>query len=334
MWKRWLNLILCCTITTGLLSGCAGFFRAERPAWRKQAELACLKSGAVKESTYLKRVNAIDGPGICGADYPMRVSALTADVTGSIPEATSLAVTDITPVATFGCPMVAAMERWMNEIVQPAAYARFGQGVLEIKTFGSYSCRGRNNQRGAPLSEHSFANAVDIAAFVLGDGRVVTVVGGWKGQSDEQGFLREVAMGACGIFGTMLAPGSNAFHYNHFHLDMARHNARNGHYCSPVVEVPPRPEFMPPDPAARSANARLEPAAPAERQVAATPYARTASPLDGQRIQTVPARKPPAKLPAYSPDPSILELPSDQEQEDFDPSQYDLTSSVKRRLPR
>lgn len=304
MVKRWINLSFCCLFVTGALSGCAGFFRAERPAWRKQAELACIKSGAVQENAYMKRVTAIEGPGICGADYPIKVAALTADVTGSVPEARSAAVTDVTPPAVFACPMVAAMERWMNEVVQPAAYARFGQGVLEIKTFGSYSCRGRNNQSGAPLSEHSFANAVDIAAFVLGDGRVVTIVKGWKGAEDEQGFLREVQMGACGIFGTTLGPGSNALHYNHFHLDMARHNARNGHYCSKVVEVPPRPELFVPDPSSQYPNQA--------------------------RIQTTPSR--PASLPVYKPDPSVTELPIEQEQEQFDPSQYDLTSSIKRRV--
>ena len=314
MWKRWINLSFCCVFVTASLSGCAGLFRAERPAWRKQAELACLKSGAVQESTYLKRVSPIDGPGICGADYPIKVAALTADVTGSVPDAKSAAVTDVTPAATFTCPMVAAMERWMNEVVQPAAYARFGQGVLEIKTFGSYSCRGRNNQAGAPLSEHSFANAVDIAAFILGDGRVVTVVKGWKGAEDEQGFLREAEMGACGIFGTTLAPGSNAFHYNHFHLDMARHNARNGHYCSPVVDVPPRPGILPPDPQAGY---------PAQAAIQSVPSRPSA---------VLPAYRKPAP-PAYQPDPDMVELPSDQEQESFDPSQYDLTSSIKRRLP-
>ena len=303
MMRRWFNLGVCCVFVTAALSGCAGAFRAERPAWRKQAELACIKSGAVQESAYMKRVNPIEGPGICGADYPIKVAALTADVTGSVPEARSAAVTDITPAGVFACPMVAAMERWMTEIVQPAAYTRFGQGVLEIKTFGSYSCRGRNNQSGAQLSEHSFANAVDIAAFVLGDGRIVTIVKGWKGADDEQGFLREVQMGACGIFGTTLGPGSNALHYNHFHLDMARHNARNGRYCSKIVEVPPRPGMMPPDPTGLYA---------------------------GSSIQTVPSR--PAPLPVYRPDPNVIELPVEQEQEQFDASQYDLTSSIRRKV--
>ena len=59
------------------LSGCGhGFFQAEREPWRAEAELACLKSGAVKEGPDLVRIDPIGGPGICGADYPLRVSAL------------------------------------------------------------------------------------------------------------------------------------------------------------------------------------------------------------------------------------------------------------------
>ncbi len=296
MLKRISYLFICCAIITGALSGCAGFRRAERPAWRKQAELTCLKSGAVTEDKYIKRANPIDGPGICGADFPLKVMAFTADVTGSVPDAHSSAITDITPPAVFACPMVVAMERWMAEIIQPAAYARFGEGVAEIKTFGSYNCRSRNNQSGAQLSEHSFANALDIAAFVLGSGRVVTVEKGWRGAEDEQGFLREVHMGGCGIFGTALGPGSNALHYNHFHVDMARHNAKGSGYCKPIVDVPPRID-------------------PLQAQMVLKP--------------SIPIYKPTA-LPVHKPYPSEDMNADEQEQEEFDARKFDLTPSQSR----
>ncbi len=48
----------------------------EREAWRGEAEIACLNSGAVKERPERVRISAINGPGMCGADYPIRVSAL------------------------------------------------------------------------------------------------------------------------------------------------------------------------------------------------------------------------------------------------------------------
>jgi hypothetical protein len=60
------------------LAGCGkGLFQsAERAPWRAEAELACLKSGAVRESPDLVRINPISGPGSCGADYPLKVAAL------------------------------------------------------------------------------------------------------------------------------------------------------------------------------------------------------------------------------------------------------------------
>ena len=60
------------------LAGCGrGFFQsAEREPWRTEAEIACLKSGAVKENADLVRINPISGPGICGAEYPLKVAAL------------------------------------------------------------------------------------------------------------------------------------------------------------------------------------------------------------------------------------------------------------------
>jgi Extensin-like protein C-terminus len=59
------------------LAGCGhNFYDGEREAWRREAEIACLNSGAIKESPARVRISAISGPGMCGADYPIRVSAL------------------------------------------------------------------------------------------------------------------------------------------------------------------------------------------------------------------------------------------------------------------
>ena len=67
---------LACSFVLVSLSGCGhGFFQAEREPWRAEAELACLKSGAVKEGPDVVRIEPISGPGMCGADYPLKVSA-------------------------------------------------------------------------------------------------------------------------------------------------------------------------------------------------------------------------------------------------------------------
>jgi hypothetical protein len=135
-----------------------------------------------------------------------------------------------TPVTNLGamrCPLARTFAQWVRESVQPEAERRFGIAVRRIESFGTYSCRPVNGQAGARLSEHAFANAVDIAAFVLADGRRVTVLDGWNGEDEDAGaFLRAVHRAGCRRFSVGLGPDSDAFHRNHLHFDLGR-----GPYC-------------------------------------------------------------------------------------------------------
>jgi hypothetical protein len=111
--------------------------------------------------------------------------------------------------------------------VRPAAKQYLGADVVRIETMGTFNCRNIYGGRSGKLSEHAFANAVDVSAFVLRDGRRVSVLSGWNGSSEERAFLRRLHQSACKRFGTVLGPDYNAAHANHFHLDMAR-SMRNG----------------------------------------------------------------------------------------------------------
>jgi len=173
---------------------------------------------------------------------------------------------EVKPAATLACPIVSALDRWFANAVQPAARKWFSQPVVEVKQISAYSCRGMNGQAGAPISEHAFGNALDIAAFVLADGHRITVKGGWNGSPEEQGFLRDVQAAACDQFTTVLAPGSNQFHYDHIHVDLMRRasgrricqpgavdgevvasRARgNTRYASRPIEPPPTRRYDPP----------------------------------------------------------------------------------------
>ena len=113
--------------------------------------------------------------------------------------------------------------------MQPAAQRWFGARVVEIKQISAYSCRGMNGNPNAHISEHAFGNALDIAAFTLADGRRITVKDGWRGMPEEQGFLRDVQAAACQQFNTVLAPGSNRYHYDHIHVDLMRRASRRRH---------------------------------------------------------------------------------------------------------
>jgi hypothetical protein len=213
------------------LSGCSIASKPQRPAWRTQAENACIAERRVRPSAYVQIADELDGPGICGLTRPIKVTALQGG-----------AVT-FNARATLDCPMVAELDQWLADVVQPAAQARFGQNVVQINSMGSYACRGMNNQRGAPLSEHSFGNALDIGGFVLADGRQISIVRDWtRGDEQTRAFLMDVHGGSCQHFSTVLAPGSNPFHYNHIHVDLAMHGRGGRHICKPTpheIAAPP-----------------------------------------------------------------------------------------------
>jgi hypothetical protein len=210
------------------LAGCGLFRFEQREPWRTQAEEACLAQRLVQPTAYMSRSQKIDGPGACGMDYPFKVSAFSGGSVG------------LKSRVTLACPIIPQIDAWLEAYVKPAAMLYFGVPLADIKA-GSYSCRPRNNQSGSKTSEHAFGNALDVMAFVLTDGREITVVKGWKGDPAEQDFLREVFVGACQHFTTVLAPGSDRFHYDHLHLDLARHDPRGTrHVCRPVIKFTPR----------------------------------------------------------------------------------------------
>ncbi|MGI8525349.1 MAG: extensin family protein [Pseudolabrys sp.] len=356
------------------LAGCGrGIqFGGERDAWRHDAEVECLKSGALKQNTGVVQISPIEGPGMCGADFPLKVAALGEDAPligyadelrppGAIPggperwpivqqpryapppapryepaaggyelpgapmsivppsastpqgydprDATVQPLrvpgapqyqprgpqystpsqdadedddipddavvprhgrvapprqsyappsapvapqralprlgpmgspnmiaskATVTPAATLACPMVSALDQWVREAVQPAAIKWFRQPVVEIKQISAYSCRGMVGSSSGRISEHAFGNALDVAGFVLADGRKILVKNGWKGAPEETGFLHDVQMAACERFSTVLAPGYNAAHHDHMHLDLMR-RASGHRACKPYA---------------------------------------------------------------------------------------------------
>lgn len=122
----------------------------------------------------------------------------------------------------LACPLAAALAVWEREVVQPAAEQRLGARVAKIDHFGSYACRRLYGRATGDWSEHSRARAIDVAGFVLSDGRRITVARDWRGGGPTAQFLHDVRDGACRLFATTLSPDYNAAHRDHFHLDEAR----------------------------------------------------------------------------------------------------------------
>ena len=128
------------------------------------------------------------------------------------------------------CAVANTMSHWIEEVVQPSAERRFGERVTELTVPAGYSCRTRNSVRGAKLSEHAQGNAMDISGFRFEGGDHVSVEQGWFAGRKERKFLADVRAGACGPFKTVLGPGADRHHKDHFHLDLQRHRS-GGSYC-------------------------------------------------------------------------------------------------------
>jgi hypothetical protein len=173
--------------------------------------MACLRAGSVQESAFVAGQSELGGPDdLCGAVHPFAVSAAA---NGTVA---------LKPAALVQCAMVPAIDNWVEQVVLPAARAIYRQPVVEMKVLASYSCRPMNNVAGEKLSEHGHANAVDIGAFILASGRVISVLNGWDGSEADRSFLRRVHDGACANFTTVLGPNANGYHRDHFHLDLMR----------------------------------------------------------------------------------------------------------------
>lgn len=121
------------------------------------------------------------------------------------------------------CDLAAKMHLWERHVIIPAAEKYLGSPVVEIKAFGSFQCR--NVAGYSRLSEHAYGKAVDVAGFVLADGREITVLDDFYNKGAKGDFLREVHDRACDLFDVTLGPNYNEDHANHFHVDVGGQRA-------------------------------------------------------------------------------------------------------------
>jgi hypothetical protein len=174
---------------------------------------ACRSELQNLDIVYTPRKTIGDGSG-CGAAAPIEVTEIAGVV--------------LTPPATINCAMARGLHQWITEDVKPAAMRRLKTKVTALHVAASYVCRRRNNAIGGKLSEHAKANALDISGFSFAKTSAVSVGGGgsWGGGilksiglSKSGSFLGDIREGACSHFTTVLGPGSDRYHGDHFHVD-------------------------------------------------------------------------------------------------------------------
>lgn len=179
------------------------------PGWATRAKLARLKADVSECRAVLER-----------SDIAFTALPPTGEGPCARPDRTRLARYPLAPdTPAVTCPVAAALLLWRRDSVAPAARRILGSDLARIEHLGAFSCRRMYGGSEGPWSEHATANAIDIAAFVLEDGRRISVLKDWDGDDPEAGFLRAVREGACGSFATVLSPDYNAAHKDHFHLD-------------------------------------------------------------------------------------------------------------------
>lgn len=144
----------------------------------------------------------------------------------------------LTAKAVLNCRMATTLVGWMKGANQ-TSQDLLGSSIKKLNASTTYQCRRRNNAPDGKISEHGFANALDIVGFTLEDGRNISLLENWplpkepaEGEEEKSSpvemtpefeFLKTVRDQACESFTTVLGPESNPLHADHFHFDLGCH---------------------------------------------------------------------------------------------------------------
>jgi hypothetical protein len=180
-----------------------------KPQWAggmPASEKACRKRLKRLGVTYRDLPAISNGPG-CSIPYPVEVTKLSGGI-------------DIKPAAKLNCQITDAFAQWVKKELAPAARLRYVSGVRSIHQMSAYSCRTMNSKRGAPMSEHASGNAIDIGKITLNNGQAIKVRKPGLFAFREKSLLNSIRADSCKYFTTVLGPGSDIHHKDHFHFDL------------------------------------------------------------------------------------------------------------------
>nr|WP_236000035.1 extensin family protein [Bradyrhizobium uaiense] len=225
-----------------------------KPAEPPKPQLSACRQALTEEIAIAPSIPDIHGAGACGGEDLVRLEAIV------LPDKRKVAVK---PAAILRCRMAAAVADWVRTDIAPLAQT-LGGGISNLDNFDSFECRGRNRVVGAQLSEHGRANALDVRAFGLANGKSISLTD----RSVARDLRETVLHSVCARFSTVLGPGSDWYHEDHIHLDLAERRS-NYRICQwnvydPLPHVAPllpaeRPEAAPPrEVAAKSDGGKLD----------------------------------------------------------------------------
>lgn len=251
----------------------------QRPAEDKPPELSACRRALTEDIAIAPSIPPIKGPGGCGGEDLVRLEAVVVSPTQRVA---------LKPAAIVRCTMAAAIADWIRLDMVPLATG-LGTTISELDNFDSYECRGRNRVKGAKLSEHGLANALDVRGMKFANGNSLSLTD--RNVSRET--REKVLISVCTRFTTVLGPGSDWYHEDHIHLDLAQRR-NNYKLCQwgvydPLPAVAPlmpaeRPEEAPPRPMA-------EERAGSEKPLERAPEARPEDNGDRPNAPAKPRRK-------------------------------------------
>lgn len=154
----------------------------------------------------------------CGIAWPVELSGLSGGI-------------QIKPAAQVNCQITEAFARWVKQELVPSSRTRYLSGVSAIHQMSSYSCRTMNSRKGAAMSEHAKGNAIDVGKIVLKNGKAIAIEKKGFFAFREKGLLKSVRSDSCKYFSTVLGPGSDRYHKDHFHFDLRARKSGYRH-CS------------------------------------------------------------------------------------------------------
>ena len=173
-----------------------------------EKQLSACRIALTEEIAVAPSIPDIHGPGACGGEDLVRLEAIV------LPDKRKVAVK---PAAILRCTMASAIANWVRADMVPLA-ASLGSTITDLDNFDSFECRGRNRIVGAMLSEHGKANALDVRALKLANGQSI----GLTDRTMSRDVRERVLHSVCSRFSTVLGPGSDWYHEDHIHLDLAQ----------------------------------------------------------------------------------------------------------------
>ncbi len=214
---------------------------SQEPAEAKPPELSACRQALTESIAIAPSIPPIKGPGGCGGEDLVRLEAIVLSPTQRVA---------LKPAAILRCAMAAAVADWVRTDMASLA-ASLGTTISELDNFDSFECRGRNRVKGAKLSEHGLANALDVRGMTFANGNTLSLTDRTVSRETREKVLASV----CTRFTTVLGPGSDWYHEDHIHLDLAQRR-NNYKLCQwgvydPLPAVAPlmpaeRPEEAPP----------------------------------------------------------------------------------------